>query len=166
MIDLDRILTQEQFGRLVGVSQPTVSTLLSRGIIRDGETGLTWLLAYCDNLREVAAGRYAGGDLDLPAERARLARAQAERIEMQNAVTQRELAPVTFLEEVLSKAGGRAVRILEAVPAKLKRSCPGFTSQMSAVVRDEIALACNVVSCLSLTTIDESEDENVGDVDV
>ncbi|MDR0770738.1 MAG: terminase small subunit [Burkholderiales bacterium] len=140
-----------------------MSFLVTREIINADGTGAEWLLAYCDHLRKIAAGRYTDGDLDLATERAHLARAQRERIEMQNAVTRKELAPVTMLEEVLSKAGGRAVRILEAVPAKLKRGCHGFTSQMSAMVRDEIARACNAISGLSLATLDDPEEDQDSD---
>jgi phage terminase Nu1 subunit (DNA packaging protein) len=59
-------------------------------------------VAYIRRLREQAAGRAAVGDLDLAGERAALAKAQRERIEMQNAVTRGELAPVV-LQELLEQ---------------------------------------------------------------
>lgn len=74
MIDLQARSTQAAFGSLVGISQPAVSDLVSRGILRDGESVGEWLKAYCGNLREQAAGRLASGDLDLATERAGLAR--------------------------------------------------------------------------------------------
>jgi hypothetical protein len=53
----------------------------------DPTTGGTldkWRLAYCANLREVAAGRKSeAGGLDLTAERARLAKLQADKVEIE-----------------------------------------------------------------------------------
>lgn len=161
-MDLNKKITQEEFAKLVGISQPTVSFWVSEGILKVGDPACVWLLKYCDRLRKMAAGRYTGEKLDLSVERAHLARVQKEKIEMQNAVTRGELAPVTILEEVLSKAGARTVKILEALPSKLKRSVPGWTAKMSEVARDEVARACNEVANLSLTLIseeDESSDE-------
>ncbi|KQU64576.1 hypothetical protein ASC98_27655 [Rhizobacter sp. Root1238] len=78
-------MTQEQFGDLVGISQQAVSELLGRAILQAGQPAATWLRAYTKHLREQAAGR--GADGELARERARLAREQADRVAMDNAVT-------------------------------------------------------------------------------
>jgi hypothetical protein len=74
-IDLSIRVTQEDFGALVGISQPAVSGLLANGVIQKEGTAAQWLLAYCSRLREQAAGRLGadGGALDLVQERAALA---------------------------------------------------------------------------------------------
>ncbi|WP_157598306.1 MULTISPECIES: hypothetical protein [unclassified Rhizobacter] len=82
---LQHPMTQEQFGDLVGISQQAVSELLGRAILQAGQPAATWLRAYTKHLREQAAGR--GADGELARERARLAREQADRVAMDNAVT-------------------------------------------------------------------------------
>ena len=44
---LDTVLTQAEFGDLVGIGQPAVSDLMARKVINDGQTASQWLLAYC-----------------------------------------------------------------------------------------------------------------------
>ena len=48
--------TQEQFARLVGISQPEVSQLIRKGVLTRGGTTAQWHKEYLDNLRKVAAG--------------------------------------------------------------------------------------------------------------
>lgn len=107
-------------------------------------------VAYIRELREQAAGRAAAGDLDLATERAGLAKAQREKIEMQNAVTRRELAPVVLIEEVLAKAGAKVAGILDAIPGMLKRRCVALTSDDIDMVAAEIARARNLAASVSL----------------
>src|SRR5471032_268511 len=116
MVDLTGTMTQTAFGDLVGISQQAVSDLLRRDVITAGDPARAWLQSYCTHLREQAAGRAAAGDLDLAGERAALARVQRERIEMQNAVTRRELAPVSLLEFALAAMAQKVAGILEAIP--------------------------------------------------
>lgn len=157
MIDLNGKLAQAEFGELVGVSQPAVSELLSRGVLSGGATGAVWLREYCGHMREMAAGRAAAGDLDLATERAGLARAQREKIEMQNQVTRKELAPSYLLEEILAKAGARAAAILDTIPGMVKRRVPSLTADDVAAIAREVAKARNLAASLSLANIDEDE---------
>ena len=163
MIDLSVIVTQKQFGDMVGISQPAVSDLLMRGVLADGYSVGDWLVAYCGNLREVAAGRAASGDLDLAGERAALARAQRERIEMQNAVTRGELAPVALIEEVLTKAASKVAGILDAIPGMIRRRVPLLTADDIERIAMEIAKARNRVAEMSLADLDVAEDEDPAD---
>ena len=105
-------------------------------------------VAYITELREQAAGRAAAGDLDLATERAGLARAQREKIEMQNAVTRRELAPVALLEEVLAKAGSRVAGILDAIPGMIKRRVAGLSSNDIELIAVEVARARNIAAAV------------------
>lgn len=74
---LSKPATQEAVAELVGVTQPTISNLMAQGKLpREGTLG-ELVLAYCERLRDQAAGRL--GDtlgLDLVQERAALAREQ------------------------------------------------------------------------------------------
>lgn len=116
-------------------------------------------VAYIRELREQAAGRAAAGDLDLATERAGLAKAQRERIEMQNAVTRRELAPVVLIEEVLTKAASRVAGIFDAIPGMIRRRVPKLTTGELDLVAGEIAKARNIVAAMSLSDLNDDGGE-------
>lgn len=163
MIDPQGKMTQKDFGLLVGISQPAVSELISRGVLVDGDTTGNWLLAYCDNLRMQAAGR--GGDAAgaLTAERARLARAQAEKIEMQNAVSRKELAPVALLEQVLATTGTKAQRILATIKGELRRRFPALNAADMQAVDKIVGKALGQVAAMSLTVIEDGDQASPDD---
>lgn len=159
MIDLHHQCNQADFGALVGVSQSAVSGLVHRGILVSGDTAAAWLLAYCDNLREVAAGRASeDGSVDLVAERALLAREQRERIALQNAETRKELAPVAMIEQVLAKAGARCASILDTIPGEMRRRVPGLSSADIQCVRGIVAKARNIAAAISMDDLLADED--------
>jgi len=161
VIDIEGNVSQKRFGELVGISQPAVSDLLMRGVIVDGATCGDWLIAYCGHLREVAAGRAAAGGLDLAGERAALARAQRERIEMQNAVTRGELAPVVLIEEVLTKAASKVAGILDAIPGMVRRRVPLLSADDIDLISSEVAKARNTVAAMSLADLEEEATDEV-----
>ncbi len=166
MFDLTVQITQAQFGELVGISQPAVSDLLSRGVMTEGQPCGVWLKQYCGNLREVAAGRLASGDLDLATERARLAREQADKIAMQNAQTRRELAPVVMMTEVLAKAGARVAGILDAIPGQVRRRLPQLPAAEIENITREIAKARNLCAAIRLDDLDHvDQDETEQEVE-
>lgn len=150
-------MTQAAFGDLVGISQPAVSDLLSRGIISPGEPASAWLLAYCLHLRNEAAGR---SNFGLANERAQLARAQRERVEMANEVTRRKLAPVALLETALARVGRQITGIFEAIPVELRRRF-GLDSKELEFVTAELAKARKLAAAIKLEDLDLDELENV-----
>lgn len=153
VIDLEIDATQEAFGEMVGISQQTVSDLMARGVlVRDATSG-EWLKSYCANLREMAAGRAASGGLDLATERARLAKEQADKVAMQNAVVRGELAPVVLIEEVLSKAASKVAGVFDAIPGMVRRRVPKLTSGDIDLIAGEIAKARNIVATMSLADV-------------
>jgi len=149
-------VTQEQFGDMVGVSQPVVSDLLTRGILLAGQPAATWLRAYTKHLREQAAGR--GADGELARERARLAREQADRVAMDNAVNRRELAPVSVLELVLAKMAGDVGSLLQGLVPRVRRrvDLPG---EALRILDEEVTKARNRAAAMSLSDADEEADE-------
>ena len=161
MIDLTHVITQQAFGELVGISQPSVSDLLSRGVLLPDQPAGAWLRAYCAHMREIAAGRATTGDLDLATERAGLAKAQREKIEMQNAVTRKELAPTYMLEAVIAAAGTRAAAILDAIPGAIRRRNQALTAADIETIASEIAKARNIAAGMTLDDLadDEQRDE-------
>lgn len=155
-IDLSSTFTQEAFGDLIGISQQTVSELHMRGVLEPGGSAGEWLRSYTSHLREMAAGRAASGDLDLAGERARLAKAQADRVEMQNAVTRGELAPVVLLEEVLTAAASKVAGVLDAIPGMVRRRVPLLTADDIDLIAGEVAKARNTVAGMSLADLKDS----------
>ena len=160
MIDLSAQCRQVDFGELVGISQPAVSDLLMRGVLTDGAAAGQWLREYCGHMREIAAGRFAAGDIDLATERALLAREQREKIAMQNAVTRGELAPRALLTQVLAAVAPRVCGLLESiVPALRRRS--GYSAEDLDFVARTIADARNAIADLRLPDLlaDVAEDD-------
>ncbi len=160
MLDLSAHVTQKQFGELVGISQQAVSDLVMRGVLSDDGAAGTWLLAYCGHLREVAAGRAGSGDLDLVEQRARLAAAQAEKVEMANAVTRGELTPTVALEQVLAGAASKIAGILDAIPGMVRRRVPSLTSGEIDMIAGEVAKARNTVAGMSLADLKAEDAED------
>jgi len=157
VVDLSAQFKQAEFGALVGVSQPAVSDMLARGVLSTGANGGVWLLEYCRHLREMAAGRAASGDLDLATERARLAKEQADKVAMQNAISRNELAPVYLLEEVLAKAGARAAKILDTIPGTIKRREPGLSADTMMAISRDVAKVRNMAAAVTLDDLREED---------
>lgn len=155
MIDLNSIVTQRQFGEIVGISQPAVSDLLSREVIREGQTLGQWLTAYCAHLRETAAGRAALGELDLATERARVAREQADKLAMQNAVTRDELKPALVIEMVLSRTAAKVTGLFDGITGRIRRRFPDLPTECINLIGEEVAKIRNIVAGLSLSDIQD-----------
>lgn len=154
-VNLAGRLSQADFGELVGISQQAVGDLVKRGVLPEGGTAHEWLLAYTARLREQAAGRWAGNELDLARERAGLARAQKERVEMLNAQARREVLPVGLLETVLARLARQIAGILEALPVGLKRACPHLTVEDLELINRELVKARNLAAAVELKDIDD-----------
>lgn len=150
-------LTQAEFGKLVGVSQQAVSDMVTRGVLSPGATADRWLLEYCGNLREVAAGRVANGDLDLLAERARLAKEQADRIALQNAVTRKQYAPVEILAIALSGAAAQIGVIFDGLLGKIRIAVPDLPARAIEIIAAEHARARNSLADLRIEKLIEDD---------
>ena len=86
----------------LGVSERAVADYAHRGIITRSGRGVFPLkesvLAVCHHFREAASAR-GGGTATLTAQRERIAREQADKLEMQNAATRRELLPAKLVAD-------------------------------------------------------------------
>jgi terminase small subunit / prophage DNA-packing protein len=158
LIDLDKPTTQRRFAKIIGVSEAAVSQMVARGLLDKDQSLGAWLLSYCEDIREKAAGRAAVGDLDLATERAALARASREKIDLQNAVTRKQLAPVSLIEEVLARAGARVAGVLDAVPGTIKRRFPDLPAEVRMVIKTEVAKARNIAAHMSPDDLVEDDD--------
>lgn len=163
LLDLTKPITQAEFGDLIGIGRPTVSDLVTRGVLTAGDSAHAWLLAYCRRLREQAAGRASDGDLDLVQERAALARSQREAQEIKNAALRGQYAPVSLLEDVLAGASAAVVDRLDGVEGLLQRVSPDLPEATRAALLQTISSARNdwVRATAQLVTdiLDEVESE-------
>ena len=165
VFDLSKPVTQRVFAALVGVSEMAVSDMKRRGVILEGQPVGEWLTRYCNHLRETAAGRAASEGLDLPTERAKLAKEQRERIAMQNAVTRKEFAPIAALETGLCDAMAKVASQLETIPAKLKLTNDKLTADDLDQVTSIIAQIRNDIANMDIDYFDEQISDQV-DIDV
>ena len=144
-VDLSLPATQAALAALVGVTQPTVSNLISEGKLPAVGTLGELVAAYCQRLRDQAAGRLGDGlgGLDLVQERAALAREQRMGIEIKNAALRSEFAPVALLSEVLATVGQSVAECFEQLPGQLKKACPDLPDAARAQVMAALASTRN-----------------------
>ena len=144
VIDLSMQGTQTALAELVGVTQPTISNLMTDGKIPATGTLGELLRAYCARLRDQAAGRMGENTtLDLVQERAALAREQREGQAIKNAVARREYAPVGLLADVLGMAASAVVDRFDQLEGALLKACPDLPDDAKTTVHSVIAAARN-----------------------
>ena len=170
---LSQQVSQAEFAQIVGISEARVSQLVSDGVLSRGDTLLVWLAAYCERLRDQAAGRLGSevGGLDLVQERAALAREQREGQAIKNAVARREYAPIGLLTDVLGMASSAVVDRFDQLEGVLRKAVPDLPDEAKTAVLKVIANARNQwiksTSRLVSQTIDAmiADDEGGGDGD-
>lgn len=152
------LLIQKDIAEHLDLSQPAVSGLMDRLCIDWKTSTMDEIrVAYIRHMREQAAGRAASGDLDLATERARLAKEQADKVAMQNAVTRGDLAPVVMIEEVLTKTAARLAGIFDAIPGLVRRRVPSLRAEEIDLIAAEIARVRNVVAGMSLADLNDDQ---------
>lgn len=150
------MITQQYIGQHLDLDQSSISRLCNELCIDWKTTSIDEIrIAYIRHLREQAAGRAAAGDLDLATERAGLAKAQRLRIEMQNAVTKKEMAPVALITEVLAKTAAKIAGQFDAIPGLVRRRHPQFGADVIGLIAEEIAKVRNTVARMSLADLDD-----------
>ena len=156
---LDQTVSQSEFAQMIGVSEARVSQLVSEGVITRGDTAAGWLVAYCERLRDQAAGRMGETyGLDLVQERAALAREQREGQAIKNAVARKEFAPVGLLADVLGMAASAVVDRFDQLEGAMRKACPDLPDEAKTTVQQVIAAARNewirATSTLVADTVD------------
>ena len=136
-------IKQVDFGEMVGVTQPAVSQMVTDGVIKMGDTGHAWLLAYCRKLREGAARWDTPSELTLTRERAELARAQRMQIELKTATLRGEYAPIGLLEDVLAVASSSIADRIEGLEGLLRKVAPDLPEPARDALLQAIAGARN-----------------------
>lgn len=139
---MDTIVPAKVVGEWLGLSARSITDLAQRGIaIKTGRSQYdlpATVARYAAHLREVAAGR--GGEdqvLDLTAERARLAKEQADGQEIKNARDRRELLAASDVEREWGEICLKIRSMLLAVPSRV-RTRTGLSVEVAAAVDREI----------------------------
>ena len=124
----DTKATADTFAKAVGLNPRTVRRLVADGQLPRGGTLGEWIGIYTQRLRDEAATRMAASDL--PGERARLARAQAIRTEMQNTLMHGELAPVETLDTARRYALDAVAVIVATIPERIAAEAPHLAGEL------------------------------------
>ncbi|MBS1188920.1 MAG: hypothetical protein H6R10_712 [Rhodocyclaceae bacterium] len=140
----DQRPTQAEIAAHLDISDRRLRELLTEFGLDHKQVPLSDIrIKYIRKLREEAAGRAAGGDLDLAGERALLARAQREGQEIKNEVARGTYAPIELLSDVLANASQAVVDRMDQIPAALRRVCPDLPQAARDAIMAEIASARN-----------------------
>jgi phage terminase Nu1 subunit (DNA packaging protein) len=150
LLTLNQQVKRNEFGALVGVSRQVIDDLIKRGILSPDSTAGQWLIAYCANLREQAAGRASTGGLNLAQERAALAKEQRLIAALKRARMEREQAPIALLELALSDVSAQIAAILDALPGKVARTSGQLTATDVDLISAELAKARNIALAIEI----------------
>jgi phage terminase Nu1 subunit (DNA packaging protein) len=142
-MDLSKPLTQESFGGLVGISQQAVAQMVSADILKRGATGYEWMLAYCERLREQAAGRASEESLELMRANTALSISRRRSQDMKNAVLEKQYAPVALLTEVLASAASIVATSLDSLIPTMMREGLVLTDAQRTHIATVVARARN-----------------------
>ena len=157
-MDLDQPCLQVDFANLVGISQPAVSELLTKGTLKAGQPARIWLLAYTRQLREQAAGR--GADGELAQNRAALTATNNEMAQIKLKRMRGEFVPVLVIAQVLAHIGTQIASKLEPLPARIKMVCPQLTPDDLKAVETVITEARNLAASASLATLEDANKDD------
>jgi phage terminase Nu1 subunit (DNA packaging protein) len=133
--------TQQQLADLVGITQSAISRHITAGHIPSSATALEQLRTYLAHLAAEAARQRGDGLLSLPAERAALARAQREMVELKNAAALAEYAPTALLREVLATVSAAMVAHIDQLAGQIDQAAPDLPESARATVLAIIASA-------------------------
>src|SRR3990167_538889 len=120
--------TQEQFAKLVGITQPAVSQLMRKGVLTRGGSIGQWLQQYLANLREQAAAhKSTNNQHDLMESRALLALEQKKHYEIQNAKRLSELIPLEPMARTYEQIFSDVRRRLLTLGRKFRSQWPDIS---------------------------------------
>jgi phage terminase Nu1 subunit (DNA packaging protein) len=160
------VLTDGQFGDLVGCDHATIHEWRKKGRLPTPLVLGPALKAMYLRLREQAALRlgHTDGGLDLVQERAALAKAQREGVELKNSVLRGTHGEIALLERVLAASVGAVCERLDFLPAQIRTACPDLPQEALDAVMSVIAVARNdwsrsTTSLVLEEAIPEDDDE-------
>lgn len=141
---IERAPTQVEIAAHLDLSERRLRELLTEWGLDHKQIPLADIRTrYIRKLREEAAGRSTNGEIDLPTERALLAREQRIGQKIKNNVALGAYAPIEALTDVLANAAQAAVDHFDQIPAGLNRVCPHMDLGARDLIMTTIASARN-----------------------
>jgi phage terminase Nu1 subunit (DNA packaging protein) len=142
MLD-DRLVTLDDLAGIVGINRRNLQTLVERGVLTRVTRGKYPLAksirAYCENLREQAASRdHVRVGSGLAAERERIAREQADSLEMKNAAARGEMIPAKEVEAQWSDILRMVRSGMLALPSRVQQRLGHLSAHDLSVLDREI----------------------------
>ena len=158
---LDAEVTASELADFLKVSKRAVSDFVERGIVVKTDRNRFDLRrsvqAYCEHMRMTAAGRGGDGADVLTAERARLAREQADQTAMKNAAMRGEYVTKTDIRQEWGSIGRRIRTGMLSVPSRCRQRLPHLTTYDVDLIDHEIRSALTGLG-------DEDDDNGAGDI--
>ncbi|WP_305908481.1 hypothetical protein Q9L42_010485 [Methylomarinum sp. Ch1-1] len=154
-------MSQQVFADAVGITQPVVSDLCRRQILNQGGTFGDWVRRYCGHLQSQADERAACGDLDLAFERAALARAHREKIEMQNDAKRREYGPIDELDAGVDRVLAAVSERIGTIPSRVESSVVALTPHEMNIVSGVVDEVQQTLKEAKINWFDEQDGEEV-----
>lgn len=158
---LDIEVTASELADFLKVSKRAVSDFVERGIVVKTDRNRFDLRqsvqTYCEHLRMTAAGRGGDGADVLTAERARLAREQADQTAMKNAAMRGDLVSIVDIRHEWASISRRIRNGMLSVPSRCRQMLPHLTTYDVDLIDHEIRSALTGLG-------DEDDDNGAGDI--
>lgn len=138
--------TQSRFADFIGVDAAIVSRALSRGILTRGADWITWNRELHHWHAENAAGRSGDDEINLVVERAKLARAQTEKIRMELKKARGEFVSVPAICLAIVQINSIIRSKILQLASRIKSEVPELATKGVAVVEK---LACEALEELA-----------------
>lgn len=135
------IITIDQLADLLGITANRVGVLTREGHIPRVSRGRYQrrlaVRGYCEHLRKQASGRGAANP-EYTEQKTRLAREQADKAEMQNAIARRELIPALQVEREWSAILRDVRAAMLAIPSRFQQRVGAITAHDASILSREI----------------------------
>ena len=143
-------LSLNQISDLTGKTYRTVKGRLDNGGLSPvGKKGRSILY---DSKKALACvyGKVKSDEIDLQTERALLAAEQRRKLQRENDIEEKLLAPVSLLTDALINTGKQIIPILDSLPLTMKRYWPEITGDQITMVKKSIAKCRNAIADMEL----------------
>jgi phage terminase Nu1 subunit (DNA packaging protein) len=139
----DELVTQSEFGRRLRMTRQRVSRFVKEGAIPTNADGkivfMEGVVALIDHLSEVASGRGGGSaQAELSKERALLARAQRENLELRNRTLKDEWVLTADVQRMVDRMVISFRNRMLSIHSWISTSCPHFTRADLTAIDDAI----------------------------